>query len=183
MDHTLRDPDQIQRSLQTEVLGSLPVVKSWRGHLPSTEPGALHRPFFGSSKAPPMPMKRRFATLRDSILLPNASSRPRTLLITSATPREERQPRPSISRWFIASKSEKHSSSMPICGALASIITWALKNDAGLFERRQWRGRVAQSAEDSGRAAVSLGTSRRTTFPARCDGLANAAGPAGGRSQ
>jgi succinoglycan biosynthesis transport protein ExoP len=88
MDHTLRDPDQIQRSLQTEVLGSLPVVKAWRGHLPSTVPGAAHRPFFGSSKGAANAYEEAVRTLRDSILLPNASSRPRNLLITSATPRE-----------------------------------------------------------------------------------------------
>src|ERR1019366_3923189 len=30
LDNTVRDPEQIQRGLKTEVLGSLPVVKSWR---------------------------------------------------------------------------------------------------------------------------------------------------------
>jgi succinoglycan biosynthesis transport protein ExoP len=88
LDHTLRDPDQIQRQLHTEVLGSLPVVKAWRGHLPSTAEGAKHRPFFGSSKGAANAYEEAVRTLRDSILLPNASSRPRNLLITSATPRE-----------------------------------------------------------------------------------------------
>jgi succinoglycan biosynthesis transport protein ExoP len=88
MDHTLRDPDAIQRTLQTEVLGSLPVVKSWRGHLPSTAPGSAHRPFFGSSKGAANAYEEAVRTLRDSILLPHAASRPRSLLMTSATPRE-----------------------------------------------------------------------------------------------
>ncbi|HWE52219.1 MAG TPA: polysaccharide biosynthesis tyrosine autokinase [Bryobacteraceae bacterium] len=88
MDRTLKDPDQIQRSLQTEVLGSLPVVKAWRGHLPSTAPGAAHRPFFGSSKGAANAYEEAVRTLRDSILLPHAAARPRTLLMTSATPRE-----------------------------------------------------------------------------------------------
>ena len=88
LDHTLRDPDQIQRQLQTEVLGSLPVVKAWRGHLPSVAAGAEHRPFFGSSKGAANAYEEAVRTLRDSILLPNASSRPKSLLITSATPRE-----------------------------------------------------------------------------------------------
>jgi capsular exopolysaccharide synthesis family protein len=88
LDHTLRDPDQIQRYLQTEVLGSLPVVKSWRGHLPNQSGDKKHRPFFGSSKGIASAYEEAVRTLRDSILLPNATSRPRNLLITSATPRE-----------------------------------------------------------------------------------------------
>src|ERR1035437_2581868 len=34
LDNSVRDPEQIQRGLKTEVLGSLPVVKSWLGRLP-----------------------------------------------------------------------------------------------------------------------------------------------------
>jgi succinoglycan biosynthesis transport protein ExoP len=89
MDQTLRDPDQIARQLQTEVLGALPVVKAWRGHLPgagnSLEAG-VHRPFFGTGGG--STYEEAVRTLRDSILLPNAESRPRSLLLTSATPRE-----------------------------------------------------------------------------------------------
>jgi succinoglycan biosynthesis transport protein ExoP len=88
LDHSLRDPEQIQRQLQTEILGSLPVVKSWRGHLPNTADGAKHRPFFGSSSGAANAYEEAVRTLRDSILLPNSSRRPRNLLITSATPRE-----------------------------------------------------------------------------------------------
>jgi len=88
MDHTLRDPDLIQRQLQTELLGSLPVVKAWRGHLPGVAGGGSHRPFFGSSKGAANAYEEAVRTLRDSILLPNALRRPRSLLMTSATPRE-----------------------------------------------------------------------------------------------
>ena len=89
MDHTLRDPEQISRQLQTEVLGSLPVVKSWRGHLPgkSTEL-ATPKELFGLSKGLASSYEEAIRTLRDSILLPHAERRPRTLLLTSATPRE-----------------------------------------------------------------------------------------------
>jgi capsular exopolysaccharide synthesis family protein len=92
LDHTLRDPEQIQRQLQTEVLGALPVVKAWRGHLPAA-PGAQEDPtkrreFFGSAGGIANTYEEAVRTLRDSILLPNADKRPRSLLITSATPRE-----------------------------------------------------------------------------------------------
>jgi polysaccharide biosynthesis transport protein len=89
MDHTLRDPDQIARQLQTEVLGSLPVVKAWRGHLPGKgSDGSQPRELFGLSKGAASSYEEAIRTLRDSILLPSAERRPRTLLMTSATPRE-----------------------------------------------------------------------------------------------
>ncbi|HWF06956.1 MAG TPA: polysaccharide biosynthesis tyrosine autokinase [Bryobacteraceae bacterium] len=89
MDHTLRDPEQIARQLQTEVLGSLPVVKAWRGHLPGKGADTPQpRELFGLSKGLASSYEEAIRTLRDSILLPNADRRPRTLLMTSATPRE-----------------------------------------------------------------------------------------------
>jgi capsular exopolysaccharide synthesis family protein len=90
MDHTLRDPEHIARQLQTEVLGSLPVVKSWRGHLPgkASEDSMQPRELFGMQKGVASSYEEAIRTLRDSILLPNAERRPRTLLMTSATPRE-----------------------------------------------------------------------------------------------
>ncbi len=87
LDHSLRDPDVIQRQLQTEVLGALPLVKAWRGQLPN-QPGSQRREFFGSHSGVANTYEEAVRTLRDSILLPNADRRPRSLLLTSATPRE-----------------------------------------------------------------------------------------------
>ena len=87
MDKSLRDPDIIQRQLQTEVLGALPVVKAWRGHLPR-QAEAGRREFFGSNSGVANSYEEAIRTLRDSILLPNADRRPRSLMLTSATPRE-----------------------------------------------------------------------------------------------
>lgn len=90
LDHTLRDPEHITRHLQTEVLGSLPVVKAWRGHLPGKSTGKETSAveLFGLSKGLANSYEEAIRTLRDSILLPHAEKRPRTLLMTSATPRE-----------------------------------------------------------------------------------------------
>jgi succinoglycan biosynthesis transport protein ExoP len=88
LDHTLRDPEQIQRQLQTEVLGALPVVKSWRGHLPGVGADGKRRDFFGSVRGEANTYEEAVRTLRDSILLPSAENLPKSLLITSATPRE-----------------------------------------------------------------------------------------------
>ena len=94
LDHTIRDPEQVRRELRTEVLGALPVVKAWRGHLPgsnSGKDGALTtRPqlIFEDGRHATDAYEEAMRTLRDSILLPNLANPPRTLLMTSATPRE-----------------------------------------------------------------------------------------------
>jgi succinoglycan biosynthesis transport protein ExoP len=92
LDHTIRDPDQIRRELQTEVLGALPVVKAWRGHLPGSrsdkDGGTKPKLIFEDGRHATDAYEEAMRTLRDSILLPNLSNPPRTLLMTSATPRE-----------------------------------------------------------------------------------------------
>jgi len=100
LDTTIRDPEHIQKVLGTDVLGSLPVVKSWRGRV------AIPQPFLamsasangnGNGKAlvkahhasdQTSAFEEAIRTLRQSILLSDLASRPRNLLITSATPRE-----------------------------------------------------------------------------------------------
>ena len=94
LDRTIRDPDQVRRELQTEVLGALPVVKSWRGHLPGSHGGkdgaGSTKPqlIFEDGRHATDAYEEAMRTLRDSILLPNMANPPRTLLMTSATPRE-----------------------------------------------------------------------------------------------
>lgn len=96
VDNTLRDPEDIQRTLKTEVLGSLPVVKSWRGHLVqipvngagSASPNGTASKALTRRHAPVSSYEEAVRTLRDSILLSDLARRPRSLLLTSATPRE-----------------------------------------------------------------------------------------------
>ena len=88
LDNTVRDPEQIQ-SLKTEVLGSLPVVKPWRDKLPIATPkndGALMKAEVKQSQVDSF--EEAIRTLRDSILLSDLGHRPRSILLTSATPRE-----------------------------------------------------------------------------------------------
>jgi capsular exopolysaccharide synthesis family protein len=93
MDQTLRDPDAIQQQLNTEVLGSLPIVKSWRGILPGArgkkEIGAAAKTggLTGGGGQLEHTYDEAVRTLRDAIMLSH-EQRPRTLLLTSATPRE-----------------------------------------------------------------------------------------------
>jgi capsular exopolysaccharide synthesis family protein len=91
LDNTVRDPEQVQHGLKTEVLGSLPVVKSWRNKLlpvaiNSNASTALVKSTSRSDQA--AAFEEAIRTLRDSILLSDLGRRPRSLLMTSATPRE-----------------------------------------------------------------------------------------------
>jgi succinoglycan biosynthesis transport protein ExoP len=91
MDNTVRDPEQIQQGLNTAVLGSLPAVNLWRHRL---LPVAMNsnatsaRLKSGPSNDQAMAFEEGIRTLRDSILLSELGRRPRSLLVTSATPRE-----------------------------------------------------------------------------------------------
>jgi capsular exopolysaccharide synthesis family protein len=96
LDSTLRDPEDIQRTLKTDVLGSLPVVKPWRNHVVQIGVNGHGTPAPGSENgkalvrhhAPISSYEEAIRTLRDSILLSDLARRPRSLLMTSATPRE-----------------------------------------------------------------------------------------------
>jgi hypothetical protein len=90
LDNTVRDPEQIQHGLKTEVLGSLPVVKSWRNKLlpvptnSNANVGLVRSGHHGDQAAA---FEEAIRTLRDSILLSDLGRRPRSILMTSATPR------------------------------------------------------------------------------------------------
>jgi succinoglycan biosynthesis transport protein ExoP len=83
LDRTVRDPEQVMRTLNTQVVGSLPVVKEVR---------AIH----GSALITAKPKgesgitgyDEAVRTLRNSILLADFDRRLRTLMITSASPSE-----------------------------------------------------------------------------------------------
>ena len=89
LDNTVRDPEQIQRGLKTEVLGSLPVVKAWRGRVPLiAKAGSSALTKVSHVSGQDTAFEEAVRTLRDSILLSDFGRRPRSVLLTSATPRE-----------------------------------------------------------------------------------------------
>jgi len=95
LDTTIRDPEQVLRSFNTEVIGTLPSVKNWRGRL-----GALALPLSTVSAggelvpvADPVDhavtgFEEAIRTLRNSILLSDVDRRIRSILVTSASPSE-----------------------------------------------------------------------------------------------
>jgi capsular exopolysaccharide synthesis family protein len=86
LDKTIRDPEQVSRTLRTEVIGSLPLMKSGgEKRMLSTNDGETaaavqERESSGFAES--------VRTLRNSILLANFNRRYRSLLVTSAAPSE-----------------------------------------------------------------------------------------------
>ncbi len=84
LDKTVRDPDQVARTLHTEVIGSLPLLKTrgtgaLRGLIESASPDA---------EPDSSGFQESVRTLRNSILLANFEHRYRSLMVTSAAPGE-----------------------------------------------------------------------------------------------
>ena len=92
MDNTVRDPEQVARTLNTHVIGSLPAVKNWKRRLaalPSPESTAALTNTNGSIPHDgTVSYEEAIRTLRNSILLTDFDRRLRSVLLTSASPSE-----------------------------------------------------------------------------------------------
>lgn len=91
LDNTVRDPEQVRRTMKIAVVGSLPVIKNWRGQLrpvSSQGNGMGLAPVNGSAERDPSPFDEAIRTVRNSILLTAFDRRLRSLLLTSASPSE-----------------------------------------------------------------------------------------------
>jgi capsular exopolysaccharide synthesis family protein len=89
LNNTVRDPEHVARTLSTEVIGTLPAVKEWRGRAiaaaePSTELVPSGRKQGGGLNS----FDEAIRTLRNSILLTDFDRRIRSLMITSSAPSE-----------------------------------------------------------------------------------------------
>jgi succinoglycan biosynthesis transport protein ExoP len=92
MDTTVRDPEQVNRTLNTQVIGSLPAVKNWKRGVtslarPELEMTLAHRNG-GNSNDGTGTYEEAIRTLRNSILLTDFDRRLRSVLLTSASPSE-----------------------------------------------------------------------------------------------
>ncbi|HXP85260.1 MAG TPA: polysaccharide biosynthesis tyrosine autokinase [Bryobacteraceae bacterium] len=84
LDTTVRDPEQVARTLRTEVIGSLPLVKNRRGF--SLAP--LGTEGCGEPTDDTLSFGESVRSLRNAILLTSFDRRCRSLLVTSAAPGE-----------------------------------------------------------------------------------------------
>ena len=89
LDKTIRDPEQVSRTLRTEVIGSLPLLKNKRGQISRPSLAAPATPGAAADAATDTSgFHESVRTLRNSILLANFERRYRSLLVTSAAPSE-----------------------------------------------------------------------------------------------
>jgi succinoglycan biosynthesis transport protein ExoP len=94
MDNSLKDPEQIARLLNTQVIGTLPSMKSWRARIGSRSRAGSEQ--LQAELVPLSELGDRYSsgydeairTLRNSILLADFDRRLRSLLVTSASPSE-----------------------------------------------------------------------------------------------
>ena len=89
LNNTVRDPEHIARTLSTEVIGTLPAVKEWRGRaIAAAEPGTALVPSGRKQGGGLNSFDEAIRTLRNSILLTDFDRRIRSLMITSSAPSE-----------------------------------------------------------------------------------------------
>ena len=84
LDKTVRDPEQVARTLHTEVIGSLPLMKNRR----SGSLGTFKEGVSGLAERELSGFGESVRTLRNSILLASFDRQYRSLLVTSAMPGE-----------------------------------------------------------------------------------------------
>ncbi len=132
LDNTIRDPDQVARWLNTDVIGSLPAVKDWRrrlspihhanGHVakiaPSNGTALVHVNGNGLKDPADQALsnyEEAIRTLRNSILLTDFDRRLRSVLLTSASPSEGKS---TVAAHLAATHASQHKRTLLIDGDL-----------------------------------------------------------------
>jgi capsular exopolysaccharide synthesis family protein len=128
LDNTIRDPDQVARWMNTDVIGSLPAVKDWRRRLsPIHHNAAVARNGHGTAlihvaSSPKDPDEQALSnyeeairTLRNSILLTDFDRRLRSVLLTSASPSEGKS---TVAAHLAATHASQHKRTLLIDGDL-----------------------------------------------------------------
>jgi capsular exopolysaccharide synthesis family protein len=117
LDNTIRDPEHVARTLKTEVIGTLPVVKNWRSRLGPIAQNGTGTALVALSEGndPVNGYAEAIRTLRNSILLSDFDRRLRSLLVTSASPGEGKS---TIAAHLAATHAEQHHRTLLIDGDL-----------------------------------------------------------------
>jgi capsular exopolysaccharide synthesis family protein len=125
LDNTIRDPDQVARWMNTDVIGSLPAVKDWRRrlspihHAPGVTSTALVHVNGAALKDPAEQALSNYEeairTLRNSILLTDFDRRLRSVLLTSASPSEGKS---TVAAHLAATHASQHKRTLLIDGDL-----------------------------------------------------------------
>src|ERR1700691_5450412 len=157
LDSSVRDPEQVHTLFQTDVLGSLPMVRTWRRGFVSAMAGEagstalVHASEETAAAAPDRTVtgfEEAVRTLRNSILLGSFDRRLRSLMITSATPSEGKTT--TAVHLAIAHAQQKHKTLLIDCDMRRPGVHGKLGINpqsglaAALQNGLQWRGKVVK---------------------------------------
>ena len=186
LDNTIRDPDQVARWLNTDVIGSLPAVKDWRhrlspihhaagtrsslnqnGHIakiaPSNGTALVH--VTDPSEQALSNYEEAIRTLRNSILLTDFDRRLRSVLMTSASPSEGKS---TVAAHLAATHASQHKRTLLIDGDLRRPSVHRLfqvPNTIGLsnvlMKELSWLDAVVVMDEPNGLHILPAGPSTR----------------------
>jgi succinoglycan biosynthesis transport protein ExoP len=187
LDNTVRDPDQVMRLMNTDVVGSLPAVKDWRRRLSPIQAfsaldghatnGNGHSN--GAHRTPPSALipaaktedqaltnyEEAIRTLRNSILLTDFDRRLRSVLMTSASPSEGKS---TVAAHLAATHAGQGRRTLLIDGDLRRPSVHRLfqaPNSVGLsnvlLEQISWRDALIRLDEPKGLDLLPAGPSTR----------------------
>ena len=189
LDNTVRDPDQVSRLMNADVIGSLPAVKNWRRHLSpvqgihvlngatngahangngngngaSKDAGALARVSEGDQAL--SNYEEAIRTLRNSILLTDFDRRLRSVLLTSASPSEGKS---TVAAHLAATHASQHKRTLLIDGDLRRPSVhrlYQVPNSVGLsnvlLQQISWRDAVIRIDDPTGLDVLPAGPSTR----------------------
>jgi capsular exopolysaccharide synthesis family protein len=197
LDNTIRDPDQVVRLLNTDVIGSLPAVKDWRrrlspiqglanlngaaanGHVNGNGNG--HGTAAGLMRASDHDQvlsnyEEAIRTLRNSILLTDFDRQLKSVLLTSASPSEGKS---TVAAHLAATHANQHKRTLLIDGDLRRPSVHRLfqvPNSVGLanvlLDQISWRDAVIRMDSPKGLDILPAGPSTRRASDLMGMGLA-----------
>ncbi len=183
LDNTVRDPDQVARLMNADVIGSLPAVKDWRKRLSpiqsmrtvtgqvidangsAANPGTALVHAAESSDQALSNYEEAIRTLRNSILLTDFDRRLKSVLLTSASPSEGKS---TVAAHLAATHAGQHKRTLLIDGDLRRPSVHRLfqvPNTVGLsnvlLQQIAWRDAVIRMDDPSGLDVLPAGPSTR----------------------
>jgi capsular exopolysaccharide synthesis family protein len=179
LDNTIRDPDQVARLLNTDVIGSLPAVKDWRRRLspiPSANGGTSTAVVHVENEQALSNYEEAIRTLRNSILLTDFDRRLRSVLLTSASPSEGKS---TVAAHLAATHAGQNKRTLLIDGDLRRPSVhrlYQVPNSVGLsnvlLEQISWRDAVIRMESPKDLDILPAGPSTRRASDLMGMGLA-----------
>jgi len=161
LDTTVRDPDQVFRLMNTDVIGSLPAVKDWRRRLSPIHGSEL----VAATDQALSNYEEAIRTLRNSILLTDFDRRLRSVLLTSASPSEGKS---TVAAHLAATHASQHKRTLLIDGDLRRPSVhrlYQVPNSVGLsnvlLQQISWRDAVIRIDSTEGLDVLPAGPSTR----------------------